>query len=70
LSFDREVPREEIHLRTALWPADDSESLDTVEFVMALEEEFGVRIPDDEAERIQTVADAVRHLRRHRKNLD
>jgi acyl carrier protein len=37
---------------------------------MALEEEFGVRIPDDEAERIQTVADAVRHLRRHGKNLD
>ena len=36
-----------------------ADSLDTVELVMAFEEEFGVEIPDDAAEHIQTVGDAV-----------
>ncbi|NCO03604.1 MAG: acyl carrier protein [Alphaproteobacteria bacterium] len=36
-----------------------ADSLDTVELVMAFEEEFGVEIPDDAAEKIQTVGDAV-----------
>ncbi|MGI9365128.1 MAG: acyl carrier protein [Rhizobiaceae bacterium] len=39
-----------------------ADSLDTVELVMAFEEEFGVEIPDDAAETIQTVADAVNYL--------
>ena len=39
-----------------------ADSLDTVELVMAFEEEFGVEIPDDAAETIQTVADAVKYL--------
>ena len=37
-------------------------SLDTVELVMAFEEEFGVEIPDDAAETITTVGDAVKFL--------
>ncbi len=36
-----------------------ADSLDTVELVMAFEEEFGIEIPDDAAETIQTVGDAV-----------
>ena len=36
-----------------------ADSLDTVELVMALEEEFEIEIPDDDAEKIQTVASAV-----------
>ncbi len=36
-----------------------ADSLDTVELVMAFEEEFGVEIPDDAAEKIQTVKDAI-----------
>ncbi|MCK5040892.1 MAG: acyl carrier protein [Sphingomonadales bacterium] len=36
-----------------------ADSLDTVELVMAFEEEFGVEIPDDAAENIQTVKDAI-----------
>lgn len=36
-----------------------ADSLDTVELVMAFEEEFNVEIPDDAAEKIQTVGDAV-----------
>lgn len=39
-----------------------ADSLDTVELVMAFEEEFGVEIPDDAAESIQTVGDAVKFI--------
>lgn len=39
-----------------------ADSLDTVELVMAFEEEFGVEIPDDAAEKIQTVGDAIAFL--------
>jgi acyl carrier protein len=39
-----------------------ADSLDTVELVMAFEEEFGVEIPDEDAEKIQTVGDAVRYI--------
>ncbi|MBH0239657.1 acyl carrier protein [Methylobrevis albus] len=39
-----------------------ADSLDTVELVMAFEEEFGVEIPDDAADTIQTVGDAVTYL--------
>ncbi len=40
-----------------------ADSLDTVELVMAFEEEFGVEIPDDAAEKIQTVNDAITFLK-------
>ncbi len=36
-----------------------ADSLDTVELVMAFEEEFGCEIPDEEAEKIQTIKDAI-----------
>lgn len=65
LAVECEVAREEIYFHTELWPEGDSESLETVELVMELESEFEVTIPDDAAEQIQTVADAVRYLRRH-----
>ena len=39
-----------------------ADSLDTVELVMALEEEFGVEIPDEEAEKLVTVGDAVKYI--------
>ena len=42
-----------------------ADSLDTVELVMAFEEEFGVEIPDDAAEKITTVGDAVNYLDKH-----
>ncbi len=41
-----------------------ADSLDTVELVMAFEEEFGCEIPDDAAETIQTVGDAVSFLQK------
>ena len=40
-----------------------ADSLDTVELVMAFEEEFGIEIPDDAAEKIQTVGDAVSFIK-------
>lgn len=40
-----------------------ADSLDTVELVMAFEEEFGVEIPDDAAEKIQTVKDAIEFIK-------
>jgi len=39
-----------------------ADSLDTVELVMAFEEEFNLEIPDDAAEKIGTVGDAVKHI--------
>lgn len=42
-----------------------ADSLDTVELVMAFEEEFGVEIPDDAAEKIQTVGDAISFIKEH-----
>ena len=40
----------------------DSDSLDVVELVMALEEKFEIEIPDEEAEKIQTVGDVVAYI--------
>jgi acyl carrier protein len=42
-----------------------ADSLDTVELVMAFEEEFGMEIPDEDAEQLQTVGDAINYLRDH-----
>ena len=42
-----------------------ADSLDTVELVMAFEEEFGCEIPEEEAEQIQTVQDAVNYIEAH-----
>ncbi len=42
-----------------------ADSLDTVELVMALEEEFGVEIPDEDAEKITTVKDALTYIQDH-----
>ena len=45
-----------------------ADSLDTVELVMALEEEFGIEIPDEDAEKIATVKDASAYIQEHKKN--
>jgi len=42
-----------------------ADSLDTVELVMAFEEEFGIDIPDEDAEQMRTVGEAVSHLKKH-----
>ena len=47
-----------------------ADSLDTVELVMELEEEFDITIPDEKAEEIQTVGQAVAYIEEHTKNKD
>lgn len=42
-----------------------ADSLDTVELVMAFEEEFSIEVPDEEAEKLQTVGDVVRYVEEH-----
>ena len=42
-----------------------ADSLDIVELVMALEEEFGVDIPDEDADKLKTVGDAMKYLQEH-----
>ncbi len=44
-----------------------ADSLDTVELVMAFEEEFGIEIPDEDAEKIQTVGDAIKYIKEKQK---
>ena len=44
-----------------------ADSLDIVELVMAIEEEFEVEIPDEEAENIKTVGDAINYINNHKK---
>jgi acyl carrier protein len=40
-----------------------ADSLDTVELIMALEEEFNIDIPDEQAEKIKTVGEAIEHIK-------
>lgn len=42
-----------------------ADSLDTVELVMALEEEFSIEIPDEDAEKITSVGDAIKYISEH-----
>ena len=44
-----------------------ADSLDTVELIMALEEEFDMEIPDEQAEKIKTVAEALDYVKAHAK---
>ena len=42
-----------------------ADSLDQVELIMALEEEFGVEIPDEAAEKIRTISDTLKYIKEH-----
>jgi acyl carrier protein len=44
-----------------------ADSLDIVELVMKMEEEFGIEIPDEEAEKIKTVNDVIQFITTHKK---
>ncbi len=56
------VKKEEIKPESSFIDDLGADSLDTVEVVMALEEEFGIEIPDEDAEKITTVGDAVKYI--------
>jgi acyl carrier protein len=56
------VSAEEVKLEASFIDDLGADSLDTVELVMAFEEEFEIEIPDEEAENIQTVKNAVDYI--------
>ena len=57
------ISREEVVAEAAFIDDLGADSLDIVELVMALEEAFDVEIPDEDAEKIQTIQDAVSYLK-------
>jgi acyl carrier protein len=57
------VSKEEIKPEASFIDDLGADSLDIVELVMAMEEEFDIEIPDDDAEKIQTIGDALSYLK-------
>ena len=56
------VKREEVNDDASFIDDLGADSLDTVELVMALEEEFGIEIPDEDAEKMRTVGEAIKYI--------
>jgi acyl carrier protein len=56
---------DEVNMEASFTKDLGADSLDQVELVMALEEEFGMEIPDEEAEKITTVGEAVKYISGH-----
>lgn len=61
------VAEKDIELTSSFANDLGADSLDTVELIMEFEKEFGISIPDDQAEKIATVGDAVSYIEEHAK---
>ena len=61
-----QVEESEITMDTNLMKDLSADSLDAVEIIMAIEDEYGIEIPDEEAENIQTVSDLVKFVEENR----
>jgi acyl carrier protein len=59
------VDADDVTLEASFMDDLGADSLDVVELIMALEEEFEIEIPDEEAEKIQTVNDVVDYIKEH-----
>ena len=62
------VDKEKITAETSFVNDLGADSLDTVELVMELEEEFDINIPDDAAEKIQTVGEAIEYIEKSQES--
>lgn len=56
------VEKNDVKLNSSLIDDLGADSLDIVELVMSMEEEFGLEIPDEQAEKIKTVSDIIRYI--------
>lgn len=59
------VEKEEVILEAKFIGDLGADSLDTVELIMALEDEFNIKIPDEKAENIKTVGDTVKYIKNY-----
>lgn len=59
------VSKEQVTRTTSFIEDIGADSLDIVELVMALEEEFGLEIPDEDADKLKTVGDSLKYLQEH-----
>jgi acyl carrier protein len=59
------VEEEDVKMESSFVDDLGADSLDIVELVMALEEEFDLEIPDEDAEKIRTVGEAVKYIQEH-----
>ncbi|RMC41646.1 MULTISPECIES: acyl carrier protein [unclassified Lactobacillus] len=67
LADNLEVDKDKITLNTDFTNDLDADSIDLVEFILQLEDEFGSEISDEDAEKIKTVGDAVNYITSHQK---
>ncbi len=63
------VDKNKVTLQSSFVDDLGADSLDTVELVMALEEEFETEIPDDEAEKIRTIQEAIDYIKERQSKL-
>ena len=57
-----QVEESDVNMDTNLMKDLSADSLDAVEIIMAIEDEYGIELPDEEAEKMQTVGDLVRYV--------
>jgi len=66
ISKSLKIPEDNVKLESSFIDDLGADSLDIVELVMAMEDEFQIEIPDKDAEQIKTVQDAVNYIKSHK----
>ena len=67
ISEQLDVEESEIELESSFQDDLEADSLDVVELIMAIEDEFDIEIPDEEAEKLETVKNAVDYIEKNNK---
>ena len=67
ISEQLDVEENEIELESSFQDDLEADSLDVVELIMAIEDEFDIEIPDEEAEKLESVKDAVDYIEKNNK---